>query len=107
MTSKERVARHLRKHGQVREADFNGSENGYVADGGKIMARVAPRIRDLRKDGWRIREDKFRGRSLYVLISEPGMPAVAEPKGESNAEQFDRLIPPVDDVIAEWSGEAA
>lgn len=107
MTAKERVARHLRKHGQVSEADFDGTNNGYVADGGKPIHRVPARVRELRADGWRSRTDMVGGRALYVLISEPGMPAVAEPKGMSNAERFERDIPPVDDVIASWAEEAA
>lgn len=108
LSALERVKRHLRKYGQVTEADFDGTRDGYVADGGKPFHRTTARIDELRnKHGWRIRTDMRGGRALYVLIAEPGLPPVEEPAGESEDERFDRLVPPVDDVIAQWARDEA
>ncbi len=108
MTAKERVARHLLKHGRVCESDFDGTHHGYVADGGKPFHRTTARIDDLRKDGWRIRTDQLDGRALYVLVAEPG--GVARPVDRELEDRFfDRTVtlPSAQERIAEWAEEEA
>ncbi len=100
-----RIAARLRSHGSAAPYEFDGSEA--VVDGGEAIKRMAPRIKELRDHGWRIRTDFRRGQGFYVLVAEPGMPAVPRPAGESDEERFDRTIPPVDSVIANWEADAA
>lgn len=92
MTARERIARHLVKHGEVRECEFDGS-GGPVIDSGRPIRRVAPRIKELRDEGWEIRTVMDQGMARYVLVDAPGLRAVRASEAT--------------DVIAQWAGEAA
>lgn len=107
MSDLDRIARRLRAVGVVSPLDFDGSRE--IVDGGeKAIKRMAARIGELRNEhGWRIKTTERDGMALYVLVAEPGQAAV-EPDPVLEEAHFDRTIPPVDDVIAQWAeGEAA
>lgn len=105
MSDTDRIARRLRAVGCISPLDFDGSRE--IADGmDKPVKRMAARIKELREDGWRIRTDQRDGMALYVLVAEPGQSA-ATPDPVLEEAHFDRIVPPVDDVIAQWAGEEA
>ena len=105
MTDTERIAAVLRKRGEVSPLDFDGSRP--PIDGTmKPIKRMAARVKELRDEGWIIRTDTRDGMALYVLVQEPGKARVADPRGETDDERFQRTIPPVTDIIAEWESAA-
>lgn len=83
MTQLERIAKALREHGKVRTTDFCTPP---VLDGGPPILRVAARIENLKKQGWRIVPRRLMNNTCeYVLLSPP-----AEQPGSARTDEDGR-----------------